>query len=469
MLNDKYQMSNTTDVKVGVLGLGREGLDLLYFLNKIKIRPVGLDSKTARGFGKNYSEIKKLTSKLYLSNDYLKYLDEFDIIFRSPGVPLDLAEIKQAKKKGIVFSSLTQLFFDLCPAKIIGVTGTKGKSTTAALIHHILKHKVGGKVYFGGNIGFPPLSLLTKLTPRDVVILELSSFQLEDLTASPNIAVILDITPEHLDRHKTFKEYLKAKFNILLHQKKNDYLISSVDHPITRIVLKQAPGKIFKYSLKQILPQGVYLSNDKIVTHDIKTNKCQTVMLRTEVPLWGSHNLENLLAAISTALLMKVSITDIRKRIKSFKSLEHRLELVGMIGKVRFINDSMATTPIAAIASIRSIKGPLSLILGGVSKGESLKELIQVLKLKRIKGIVLIGQMANKLMHYLKIHKVNAPRIKVNNLEAAVEIAYSHISDEGSVVLAPAFASFDMFKDAYDRGHQFKKVVKSFIKKRVKL
>lgn len=449
------------DLNIAVLGLGREGLDLLRFLNNLGIKPTGLDNKTPKELGDNYKEIKKRTTKVYLGKDHFKYLNTFDLVFRSPGVSPNLAAIKQAKQEGTVFSSATQLFFDLCPTKIIGVTGTKGKSTVVSLIHHILKGSIKGNVYLGGNIGFSPLSLLSKLTKKDVVVLELSSFQLEDLNKSPNIAVMLNVTPEHLDRHKDFKKYLVAKSNIFLHQQKNDYLATSADYLVTRNAAKKARSKIIKYSLRKVLSRGVYLADDEIIVRDLKTGKRSVVISRLDIPLLGIHNLENIIVAISVALLLGVSLTDIQKKIKSFKSLSHRLEFVGKIGKVKFINDSMATTPIAVEAAIKSIDGPLSLIVGGVSKGESLDDLAKVLNKKRIKGIVLIGKTANRLASLLDL-----PKYKARNLKEAVKKAHNYIEDSGgSVLLTPGFASFDMFKDAYDRGDQFKKVVNRLAKK----
>ena len=450
------------DLNIAVLGLGREGLDLLRFLNGLGIKPTGLDNKTSRELGNNYKEIRKRTTKVYLGTDHLKYLNDFDLVFRSPGVSPNLPAIKQAKQKGVVFSSAMQLFFDECPAKIIGVTGTKGKSTVVSLIHHILKDNIKGNVYLGGNIGFSPLSLLSKLTKTDVVVLELSSFQLEDLNKSPAIAVMLNVTPEHLDRHKDFKKYLIAKSNIFLNQQKNDYLITSADYPVTRDAMKKAQAKVIKYSLRKVLSRGVYLADDEIIVRDFKTGKRSVVISKLDIPLLGHHNLENVIVGISIALLMNVSLTNVRKRIKSFKSLSHRLEFVGKIGKVKFINDSMATTPIAVEAAIKAVEGPLALIVGGVSKGESLDDLAKVLNKKQVKGIVLIGRTANKLFALLDLPK----KYRARSLEEATKRAYSYIEDSGgSVLLAPGFASFDMFKDAYDRGDQFKKIVDKLVKK----
>lgn len=451
--------------RIAVLGLGREGLDLLRFLNTLKIKPVGLDGRKSKDFSKiDLAEITKCTSGLYLGSEHLDHFRKFDLVFRSPGVSLLLPEIKQAKKQGTIFSTLTALFFNLCPAKIVGITGTKGKSTTASLLYHLVKGSGEGKIYFGGNIGVPPLTWLSKLKKSDSVILELSSFQLEDLDKSPHIAVLLNIVPEHLDRHGTFKKYVDAKSNIFLHQTKNDFLVLSDDYAIGRKLSKKAKSKNYKYSTKKILAKGVYLLGDNIVSRNIKTGKRDLIMSLAEVSLLGEHNLQNILAAISAALLMGVSPTKICKKVRSFQALKHRLELVGSLREVNFINDSMATTPPATLAAINAISGNLALVMGGISKGEDINALVKNLNNPKIKGIILIGKMAEHLACALDTYAKNIPYRYANNLESAIKKAYSYLDgSSGTVMLSPAFASFDMFKDAYDRGDKFKEAVKTFI------
>lgn len=453
--------------RMAVLGLGREGLDLLRFLNVLKIKPTGLDGRKSKDFTKaDFDEIVKRTSGLYLGNDHLDHFREFDLVFRSPGVSLLLPEIKQAKRQGTIFSTLTALFFNLCPAQIIGVTGTKGKSTTASLIYHLVKGSIGGKIYFGGNIGLPPLKWLSKLNKSDIVILELSSFQLEDLNKSPHIAVLLNVIPEHLDRHVTFKKYSDAKSNIFLHQAKNDFLVSSDDYASMRKLIKKAPGKHYKYSTKKILARGVYLLGDDIVSRNVRTGRRDLIISKTQVSLRGKHNLQNVLAAISAALLAKISPAQIRKKIKSFRALKHRLELVGSFNGVNFINDSMATTPPATLAALDAMTDEVALIMGGVSKGENINALAKSLNNPKIKGIVLIGEMAERLACALDAYAKDVPHCFASNLGTAVKKAYNYLDGHGgTVLLSPAFASFDMFKDAYDRGDQFKKIVNRLVKK----
>ncbi|MFA5270493.1 MAG: UDP-N-acetylmuramoyl-L-alanine--D-glutamate ligase [Patescibacteria group bacterium] len=450
--------------RVGVLGLGREGLDTLKFLNAAGIKPVGLDSKPLSEMPpKLVRQLRRLTSGLYLGKDYLNLVGELDIVFRSPGVPADLPQLKKARRKGLVTSSLMQIFFELCPAKIIGVTGTKGKSTTVNLIHHLLKGQLSGRIYLGGNVGKPVLQLLPKLTKKDWVILELSSFQLEDLRVSPDVAVMLNVSPEHLDRHHQFKKYLEAKSNIFAHQSKKDWLIGSSDHSLTRAALHHAKGKTFAYSIRKILPKGLYAVDGEVIYRHPKTKRRVVLCRRDQIPLLGEHNFENALAAIGVALLAGVKPSAVARRLIKFKSLPHRLELVGVLNKTQFINDSLATTPIATIAAINTIPDQLSIIIGGVSKRESLTELIAALNSSRINGVVLIGISASRFKREFTLAKLRTPYTVAKTFPEAVEAAYRYVKNEGTVLLAPAFASFDMFKDAYDRGDQFKHLVKELI------
>lgn len=449
--------------KIAILGLGREGLDLLKFFNKMKIKPIGLNADEVLSTDQRYRDINRLTSQVYSGKDYLDHLDQIDLVFRSPGVPLDLPAIKKAKKRGVQFSSLTQLFFDTCPAKIIGITGTKGKSTTTSLIYHLLKGRNKGKVYFGGNIGHPPLMLLGKLTKKDLVVFELSSFQLEDLTKSPHIAVMLMVVPEHLDRHKTYRKYLGAKLNLVRYQTKQDFAVINIGDRISDTVIKNTKAKLVKYSLKKILPRGVYIADSNIIYRDFSTGRRQIVMPVEEISLSGQHNLINVLAAITVALLAGVSVTKIRPRIKSFIALEHRLEPVGHAGQVEFINDSMATTPIATMAALQTINGNISLILGGASKKENFTDLIKYLSRCSLAGIVLIGQTSEQLYKKIKSAKIDSPVIIAKDFSTAVHLAYDFVKPGGTVILSPACASFGWFKDAYDRGNQFKTIVKNLI------
>jgi UDP-N-acetylmuramoylalanine--D-glutamate ligase len=403
-----------------------------------------------------------------LGGDYLQNLTDFQIVFRSPGISLQQKEFKKATRTGVEISSTTRLFFELCPAKIVGVTGTKGKSTTTSLIYHLLKGSSSAssgthnkaRIYLAGNIGHSPIPLLAKLKKIDVVVLELSSFQLEDLNRSPQIAVLLNVVPEHLDRHKTMGKYLAAKQNIYKYQKKSDILVASKDFGPTRIALQQTKGKICPVSTKQILRHGVYLTDDEIIYRDIKTGRRQVVAPVSAIKLRGEHNIQNVLPAIAAAIVAGAPIKRIEQRLKAFKPLHHRLEIVRTIGKTVFINDSLGTTPEAAAAAVLAFADmPKALIVGGVYKGGDIKQLAKIVAKSDVKFVALIGQSAKKFKAVFKKHTPFTPVKIVAKFDEAVKVAYAKVKNGGAVILSPACASFDMFKDAYDRGEQFKRIV----------
>jgi len=401
------------DKKIAILGSGEEGRDVLDWLKT--------NSHGCR---------IKVFDKIKTAN-----LAGFDIVFRSPGFYRYSPMIIKAEKAGVVISSATKLFFDLCPSKIIGVTGTKGKGTTTTLIYEILKSS-GKKTYLAGNIGKPMLKLLSKLKASDWVCLELSSFQLHDLTSSPHIAVVLNVTSEHLDVHKDAKEYRLAKTNIVRHQKTSDYAVVNADYKTTKKLAGLTPAKIHWFSRKRL-------------NLDI-----------TRVRLRGEHNLENIAAAMTAAELAGATHEDIIKTVYRFKGLEHRLERVKTVDGVTFYNDSFSTTPETAMAAIKSFSEPMTLILGGSDKGSDYRQLGKVIaRSKHLTNLILIGKMAGKIRAAAR----NFPGKIVTGLKDMETIvkAAGQISFPGSVVvLSPACASFDMFLNYKDRGEQFKFWVK---------
>ncbi len=429
-------------MKIAILGFGREGKSLLQFFKK---------SPRYRG-----AEIKILDQKL--DKNYLRKLGEFDLIFRSPGVPYNLPEIRRAIKKGVKFSSATKLFFDLCPAKIlrrgsgqvIGITGTKGKGTTSTILYQILK-KSGRDVYLAGNIGKPAIDILPKLKKKSLVILELSSFQLQDLKKSPEIAVVVDTFPDHLDAHKSIKEYLDAKSNIVKHQKKSDVVFYFADNAWSKKIALQSPGR-------------------KIAVHGAP---------------FGLRKNKTMAAAV--AAYLGCPPEKIAAVIKGFKGMEHRMELVHSITlkshshvlknvRMTFINDSASTNPETAAAAIRHFNSQLInssthqliLIAGGKDKNLDYSPLAQAIRESgNVAAVVLFGENKNKI--YKKIKNQKLEMRTVTNLKTAVNDAYniakklinSSTHQLITILFSPGSASFDMFKDYADRGRQFKKIVKS--------
>jgi len=455
MVGSNMKKINLPKKKVAVLGLGLEGQDLCQFLLKRRAKITVFDQKTASELGVVYKKLKLQGVKFKLGKDYLKEsLTGWDFIFRSPGFYRFLPEIIEAEKKGVFVSSAAKLFFALSPARIIGVTGTKGKGTTASLIYQILKED-GRDVHLGGNIGQPMLSLLPKLKSTSTVVLELSSFQLMDFDQSPHIAVVLFITSEHLDYHKNKDEYIRAKANIVHHQKKGDFAILNADDSTSSSFASLTPAKIFCFSRKKKI-NGTYVLRSKIYLFDKIVGQTENLQLR------GKHNWENVSAAILAASLVGAELKAIKKAVFSFTGLEHRLEPVRKFKGVEFYNDSFSTTPETAIAAIRAFDEPIILIAGGSEKGSDFTQLGKEISQSSVKTLILIGEMAGRIKKACQKAKFKGQIIdQPKNMKEIVKLAFQKAKPGDVILLSPACASFDMFKDYKDRGEQFKKYAKA--------
>lgn len=399
--------------KIAILGLGQEGKDIFGWLKN------NCRQCTVQVFDKIHSAD----------------LAGFDVIFRSPGFYRLSQMLLDAEAAGAQVTSATKLFFELCPAKIIGVTGTKGKGTTTTLIYEMLITQ-GKTAYIAGNIGKPMLGLLPKLKPQDWICLELSSFQLQDLTIGPYIAVALNITVDHLDVHRNVAEYREAKANLVRWQKKTDWAVLNRDYASTKKLARFTKAKVIWFTPKKI------------------------AINRNRVKLIGPHNLENIIAAQTAATIAGVSKINQEKVIYSFTGLEHRLEPVRSVNGVQYFNDSFSTTPETAIAAIRSFSKPMTMILGGSDKGSNYAELGHVLSRSgQVNNIILIGQMAAKIK--ASINKFSGKIVNGGkNMAQIVATAQKLAKPGGVVVLSPACASFDMFANYKERGKQFKLWVK---------
>lgn len=407
---------NYKNKKVAILGYGIEGKDAEEFLISKGAVVTILDQKD--------------------NPDYLSNLDRFDIIVRSPGVYPYKKELLEVKEKGIRITTPTHIFFDEFAGHIIGVTGTKGKGTTSTLIFEILK-KAKFDVYLGGNIGYPLLKLLPHLNSKSYVVMEMSSFQLIDLPVSPDIAVVLNITSDHMDWHVNQDEYLNAKKNIVSHQRPSDWSVINSEYKSSK-------------DFSKVTKASTIFFNKKNIDEKYKEN----LVLR------GNHNLENISAAVAVSKILHVDENIILETVRNFKGLEHRLEFVREWNGIKFYNDSFATGPQPTIAAIRSFTENETLILGGSDKGLSYKELGDVINSsKNVKNIILIGEIRNEISKNINHKKVNMFDLGLSNMKEIVKKA-SEISMNGEVViLSPAAASFDMFKDYKDRGNQFKEEV----------
>ncbi|KKR76845.1 MAG: UDP-N-acetylmuramoylalanine-D-glutamate ligase [Candidatus Levybacteria bacterium GW2011_GWA2_40_8] len=421
---------------------------------KIAVIGEGLEGKSSADFLKKHgAEVTVLDVKQ--GGKYLDGLEKYDLIVRSPGVRLPELERKVSKDK---ITSQTKLFFEECPCPIIGVTGTKGKGTTASLIYEMLKAE-GKDAYLGGNIGVPPFEFLDKLKPSSIVVLELSSFQLIDLHKSPHIAVVLMITSEHLDYHKDVLDYVSAKRNILRFQKSDDFAIINREYPASNESDVETNAKVYFVSREREIDEGCFARDGKIV---IRTKEKEIPVFETkDLMLRGEHNFENVCAAVMAAYLAGVSLKSIQNVLADFKGLEHRLEFIGQVNGAEYYNDSFSTTPETAIAAIEAFEEPEILILGGSSKKSNFEELGQLISGKgNIKAIIGIGKEWPRIKEHIKSSSILMIE-EAKDMHTVVQVAAKIALPGDVVLLSPACASFDMFKNYKDRGEQFKKEVKS--------
>jgi UDP-N-acetylmuramoylalanine--D-glutamate ligase len=450
-------MENLNSQKVAILGFGLEGKDLCYFLLSQKAKITVFDQKQDLSTDQDYQDLKNQGIDFRLGENSLDSLADggFVFIFRSPGFSPLRPEIKKAQEKGSQISSAVNLFFERCLGKIIGVTGTKGKGTTATLISEILK-KDGKKVFLAGNVGQPVLSLLGQIKADDWVVLELSSFQLMDLKKSPHIAVVLFIASEHLNYHHDLQEYIQAKSNIVVHQNKNDLTVLNADDPTSSSFADLTQGHVYYFSRRKKV-NGSYIEDQKIYLFD------QEVGLTDKLQILGEHNWDNVCVAVLASHLAGASLESIQKTIFDFKGLEHRLESVREFEGVSFYNDSFSTTPEATIAAVKSFKKPIVLIAGGSDKGADYQQLGEEINKSTVKTLILIGQVADQIKKAVLATGFQREIIlrPSEKMAEIVKLAFEKAKPEGVVLLSPACASFDLFANYKDRGEQFKKNVQN--------
>jgi UDP-N-acetylmuramoylalanine--D-glutamate ligase len=451
-------MINFKSKKIAILGLGEENIALINYLFKKGSNITICDQKSKKQLGSYLKRIQNLSIKLKLGNNYLDDLDKFDIIFRTPGFPFLHEKIQSAIKSKVEVSSQTKLFFNLCPCRIIGVTGTKGKGTTSTLIYEILK-KSKKDVYLGGNIGNPPIEFIDKLNKSSIVVLELSSFQLQDLEKSPNISVILDIKVDHLDYHINSEEYIQAKYNIIKYQTRNDYAVINADYLTSFEFGVQTKANVYWFSRKKTVDKGAFLKNGFIT---LKITDEQKLIDINKLILRGRHNIENISAASFTSYLAGADLISIKKTSESFKGLEHRLEFVSQVNGVKYYNDSFSTTPDTTIAAIKSFSDPIILIVGGSEKNANYSELANEIMKSKVKAIISIGETGPRIENeILKIDKNFKSKIfnQLKNIHQVMLLISKIAKKDDIVLLSPASASFDWFENYKDRGHEFKQEI----------
>lgn len=455
-------------MKIAIIGFGVEGKAVADYLVKkgheITVCDVGDVAP------KNTPGQKSLNLHFRCGANYLNDLHEFDLIFRSPGIPCSLGEFDAVRGK---LTSETKYFFEKCPCEIVGVTGTKGKGTVVTLLNEMLvetmkKRGDDSKVYLGGNIGTPPLAFLDSLAPKDLVILELSSFQLEDLKQSPHVAVVLGITPDHMDHHKDMAEYVEAKKNIVKFQASADFAVLDADNELSSGFKKETTAQILEVSLSKAVAEGGFM---KVGSFVINKGKTATIVgQKGATHLVGDHNIKNILVSATVAQLLGAPVEIITRVIKESKGLPHRLEFVGEINGARFYNDSASTTPEAAIAAVRAFSSPIILICGGSDKNISFSQLGEEIAARQnVKTVVLMGETAGKLesaiekevgaMQKTRKREIPLDLIRAESYQEAFMVAKMIAQPGDTVVLSPACASFDMFTNYCERGDIFRAFV----------
>lgn len=397
-------------------------------------------------------ENKNFSSKL--GDNYLEHLDDFDVIVRTAG--LNPQKIYDANPNNPnladrVTTSLNE-FLANCPSKnLIGVTGTKGKGTTSTLIAKILQAS-GKTVHLGGNIGVAPLKLLPKIKPEDWVVLELSSFQLSDVKYSTPIAICLMVVPEHLDWHKDLQDYTDAKANLFKNQNLGDKAIYFAGNQLSEQIAKKSPG----HKLAYFKAPGAFVRNDSMITIGYEQTE---ILPATEIKLLGEHNQQNVCAAITACWQVVQDVSAIRKVLKSFKGLEHRLELVRELGGVKYYDDSFGTTPETAIVAMQAIKQPKVMILGGSDKGALFEDLTTQVMLQDVRHVITIGKTGPSIAALLRHKGYLSITEGLDSMPQIVRTAKNLAKKDDAVLLSTGCASFGLFKDYKDRGNQFKQAV----------
>ena len=445
--------------KVAVIGLGVSNLPLLEYLYNKKAQVTVFDERTLEEIPEEtINKINTYEFDTFFGKNCLENLNGFNVIFRSPSCLPTRPELQKETDRGAIVTTEVEMLMEMCPCKIIGVTGSDGKTTTTSLINAILQH-AGYRTFLGGNIGTPLFTKLPKMEPNDIVVLELSSFQLMNMNISPDIAVITNITPNHLNIHKDYQEYIDAKKCIFKNQKENGILILNYDNDITRECSKEANGKVIFFSSKTKLDNGFIVDDD--IIKECNDGIRKHILNTDEVILRGNHNFQNIataLAATKTLVGTDVAI----EAIKIFKPVEHRIEFVREIDGVKWYNDSASSSPTRTISGLNAFKENIILIAGGYDKNLEYEPLAKPV-VDKVSTLILIGQTAEKIYDVVKneSEKENK-KININmcdTLEQTIEIAKKSAKKGDVVLFSPASASFDMFKNFADRGNKFKDLV----------
>ena len=446
--------------RVAFCGLGGSNVPLARRFAQEGAIVTGRDKRTREKLGETADELESCGVELILGEGYLDNLTE-EVIFRTPGMPYHLPQLEQARRRGSAVTSEMEVFLDYCPCPVLGVTGSDGKTTTTTILAKLLQ-QAGWRVHIGGNIGTPLLPQISDIQPDDLVVAELSSFQLISVTRSPAVAVVTNMSPNHLDIHKDMAEYIDAKKNIFRHQNAFGRTVLNLDNPITASFVPEVRGECMLFSRRERVERGCWLRPDGELVMSVDGVNTP-IMNQSEIKIPGGHNVENYMAAICAAW-GRVSPEDIRSVAQTFAGVEHRAELVRELDGVRWYNDSIATTP------SRTVKGMLSLfdqkillIAGGYDKKVPFEPMGEPV-CEHVKVLVLMGATAPKIEAAVKAahsYKPGAPKVlHVDSLQEAVDVCRREAKPGDIVAMSPACASFDMFPNFETRGDQFREMVR---------
>ncbi len=464
---DPAQTDPLNSQHVIVLGVARQGKALARWLPSVGARVTLSDSRTADQLGAELNDIDLTRVALALGGHPLDLLDDCDVLCLSGGVPPTLPIVQEARRRGVRLANDAQFFLERCPAPVLGITGSAGKTTTTALTGAMCRAS-GRRTHVGGNIGDVLLDVLPEIAPEDIVVMELSSFQLELMTASPTVAAVLNVTPNHLDRHLTMEAYIAAKAHIYLHQDSHDVAVFGRDDPNARRMSQDAPGRLAEFSMCETVPSGAYLDRDNLIVTEGDSapgSAYEVVCARDTIRLRGDHNLLNTLAACAIAGAGRVPVEAMRDAIADFTGVEHRQETVAVINGVTWVNDSIATAPERVVAALRSYSEPLILLAGGRDKNLPWGTLA-ALAVRRCRAVIAFGEFGPQVAEHVRRAQAVDPSARIERVEIAADLPEAvalarNMARAGDVVLlSPGGTSFDAYRDFAARGQHFRDLVR---------
>lgn len=444
------------DKKVLVSGVAKSGISAAYLLKKLGANVTIQDAKTEDKLGDVVTELKNNGITLFLGANPDDIIEDMDILVMSPGVPTDLPFVNKARENNIPVIGEIELAYMFCKSPIIGITGTNGKTTTTTLVGDICKAYYNN-TFVVGNIGNPFADITLDTTNDGAVVAELSSFQLETIKEfTPKVSAVLNITPDHLNRHHTLENYIAAKERVFENQTADDYCILNYSDETTKAMANKTKAKVIFFSLNNSLEEGIYSDDKSIYIKALGYD--QKVVDIDELKILGGHNVENAMAAIGCSIALGVPMDIVVKVLKAFTAVEHRIEYVTTVNDIEFYNDSKGTNPDASIKAVEAMKRPICIIAGGYDKGSDFTEWIDTFK-GRVKFVAVIGAVKDKIVDTL--NKADFTNYKTaDTFEEAIDLCYENAEKGDCVLLSPACASWDMFKSYEQRGEIFKDYVR---------